>query len=75
MQAVYSARGSITIILLIILLPTLVFSGLTVDISRRHLARAAAEEAGKLVLNSVLADYDTVLKDVYGLLQSPSSRD
>lgn len=67
MQAVYSARGSITIILLIILLPTLVFSGLTVDISRRHLARAAAEEAGKLVLNSVLADYDTVLKDVYGL--------
>ena|GEM_PF-990229 len=60
-------KGSISIFLLIVLLPALVFSGLMADISRHHLAKAAAEEAGRLTLNSVLADYDTILKDVYGL--------
>lgn len=67
MRTIYRNTGSISIFLLIILLPTLVFSGFMIDISRSHLSKAAAEEAGKLTLNSVLANYDTILKDVYGL--------
>lgn len=78
MQKIYRNRGSISIILLIILVPTLVFSALMIDIARQELSKAALEQATKLTLNSVLADYDTVLKDMYGLFaisQDPALSD
>ena len=60
-------EGSISVLLVIILLVTMVFSGLIVDTSRINMARSMVSSAGDLALNSALADYDTVLKDVYGL--------
>jgi len=75
----YRCRGSISLMLLIILLPMLTFAGLMIDISNHHLAKAAAEGAGELALNTALADYDTVLKETYGLFamsqQSTSRQD
>lgn len=74
MRRIYKNRGSISIILLIILFPTLVFSGLMIDIARHYLSRSAIEQANRLTLNSVLASYDTVLKDVYGLFAISQDR-
>ncbi len=60
-------RGSISLLLVAILLPTMLFSALMVDISRLNLAKSMVSSAGDVALNSALANYDTVLKDVYGL--------
>ncbi|MDR1157737.1 MAG: hypothetical protein LBK75_05440, partial [Oscillospiraceae bacterium] len=60
-------RGSISVLLSIILLPTMTFVGLMVDSARLDLSRALVESSGALTTNAGLANYDTVLKDVYGL--------
>ena len=60
-------RGSISIFLVIIMVPMMCLSGLIVDGSRVELAKASMSSAGDLAMNSALANYDTVLKDVYGL--------
>lgn len=60
-------KGSISIFLVIIMVPMMCLSGLIVDGSRVELAKASISSAGDLTMNSALANYDTVLKDVYGL--------
>ncbi|MCI8669377.1 MAG: hypothetical protein HFI34_07645 [Lachnospiraceae bacterium] len=60
-------QGSISLLLVAILLPTMMFSALMVDISRLNLAKSMVSSAGDVALNSALANYDTILKDVYGL--------
>ena len=60
-------QGSISVLLVIILLPSMVLSALVVDTSRINMARSMVSSAGDLAINSALANYDTVLKDVYGL--------
>jgi hypothetical protein len=59
----------------IILLPTMTFVGLIVDSARVDLSRALVESAGELTTNAALANYDTVLKDVYGLFAMSQSAD
>ena len=61
------ARGSISIFLVIILLPTFTISGLIVDFARLNIAKSMTSSAGDLALNTALTNYDTVLKDVYGI--------
>lgn len=60
-------QGSVSIFLVIILIPMVCTAGLIVDGSRVELAKAQVSTAGDLVMNSALANYDTVLKEVYGL--------
>ena len=60
-------RGSITILLVIILFPMMTFSAMIVDMSRVNMASAMISSAGDLTMNTALANYDTILKDVYGL--------
>lgn len=60
-------KGSVSIFLVIIMVPMMCLSGLIVDGSRVELAKASISSAGDLTMNSALANYDTVLKDVYGL--------
>ncbi len=61
-------KGSISLFLSIILLPTLTFTGLMVDSANLALSKSIVENAGELTTNAALANYDTVLKDVYGLM-------
>ncbi|MDR0381850.1 MAG: hypothetical protein LBH86_07675, partial [Oscillospiraceae bacterium] len=68
-------RGSISVMLSILLLPTLTFVGLIVDSARLDLSRALVESSGALTTNAALANYDTVLKDVYGLFAMSQSAD
>lgn len=60
-------QGSISILMIIILLPMMTLSGLIVDTSRINMARQMMSSAGDLAMNTALANYDTILKDVYGL--------
>ena len=60
-------KGSISVLLVIILLPMTTFSALIVDSSRMNMAKQMMSSAGDLTMNTALANYDTILKDVYGL--------
>ena len=61
------ARGAISIFLVIITLPTILFSAVLIDGSRLASAKAMTQEAADLAAVSALADYNTALKDKYGL--------
>lgn len=60
-------RGSVSILMAIIMLPTLTVVGILVDLANRNLSKAMVENAGELAASSALSHYDTVLADVYGL--------
>lgn len=60
-------QGSISILLVIVLLPMTTFSAVIVEISRINMAKQMMSSAGDLAMNTALANYDTILKDVYGL--------
>lgn len=66
-------RGSITVLVVIILLPMMTMSAIVVDSSRINMARSMVSSAGDLAMNSALANYDTILKDVYGLFAMSQS--
>lgn len=68
-------RGSVTIFLVIILVPVLVISGLFVDVSRMRLAQAMASSAGDLALNTIMTQYDVELNDYYGMMASAQNID
>lgn len=68
-------QGSISVLLIIILLPMMVLSAVIVDTSRINMARSMVSSAGDLALNSALADYDTILKDVYGLFAMSQNKE
>lgn len=63
----YRKNGSITVFLSLILVPVLLFMSIMVDGSAYVLSKGSVESAGELAVNAALADYDTVLKEVYGL--------
>lgn len=69
------SKGVISIFLVIILVPMMTVSSLFVDAGKIKLARGVAESAGDLTLNTALTDYDTVLKDMYGLFATAQSTD
>lgn len=60
-------RGVISIFLILILVPTMVFSALLVDGSRMVSARAITQEAADLAALSVLSNYHSDLKEDFGL--------
>lgn len=68
-------KGSISILLIIILVPMMAFVGVIVDTSRLNMAKSMLSSAGDLALNSALADYDTILKDVYGLFAMSQNKE
>lgn len=60
-------KGSVTVLLVIILVPMMTLSAIIVDISRINMAKSMVSSSGDLAMNTALANYDTILKDVYGL--------
>lgn len=67
MRFFYKNRGSVSIALSILILPMLVFSGLMIDSSNIYLSKYLTEGSAELAMNAVLANYDSVLKERYGL--------
>lgn len=60
-------KGAISIFLIIITVPTLLFSAVLIDSSRMASAKAMAQEAADLAAISALAAYNQELKDQFGL--------
>lgn len=63
----YSHKGAISVFLLLVLLPMFILAGVIIDGSRIYASRNIVSGAGDLTMNAALADYDTVLKDMYSL--------
>jgi len=55
-----NTRGAISIFLVIVLVPMMIFSSIYVDMSRINLARSVATSAGDLTLNSALTNYQSI---------------
>ncbi len=70
-----AAEGSITIFLIIIMLPMLIFSCSVIDLCKIFMARNSTDGALQLTMNSRLASYDDILKDMYGILASSADED
>ncbi len=66
-------QGVISVFLILILLPTMVFSAILVDGSRMVSARAMSQEAADLAALSVLSNYNSALKEEYGLFSLKDS--
>ncbi len=68
MNFFYRNDGSVTVFLAMLLIPFLILSGVTVDALRIYGAKTLIADCSDLAQNTALADYNKVLKDVYGLL-------
>ena len=60
-------KGAISIFLVLVLLPMMSVASIFVDMSRINLAKSMAASAGDLALNTALTNYDSELKNLYGL--------
>lgn len=64
----YKNNGAISVFLCLILLPVLLFAGMTTDAARIYMAKVVISDAGDLAMNAGLAQYNEELHDEYGLL-------
>ena len=63
----FDRNGAVTVIVSIMLIPAILLSGTAVDLARIHTAKSIAHNANQLAVNSVLTEYNALLKDLYGL--------
>ena len=68
-------QGSVSLFLLVIMFPMLVFSFTVVDICKIFMAKDVVRDAADVAVNSGLTSYDRVLKDLYGILATSQSED
>lgn len=64
----YKHRGVISVFLSLILLPVFLFSCLLIDGTRVYSTQSMMSSAGDLTMNTALSNFDSVVKDVYGLM-------
>lgn len=62
-----NSRGAVTVMVTVLLIPAVLLSGTFVDLARVYAMRAELENASLLAGNSVLAEYNNLMKDMYGL--------
>ena len=70
MLKLFKPGGTISVFLVMILVPCLVVCFLFVDISRVDLTQSSVESTADTTLNSLMANYDTLLSEYYGLVAS-----
>jgi len=61
------SKGAVTVFVTLLLIPAVLVSGTAVDLARIHTARSIVQDANQLAANSVLAQYNSLLNDLYGL--------
>ena len=62
-----NTRGAVTVFVTLLLIPAVLVSGTAVDLARIHTARSIVQDANQLAANSVLTQYNALLKDLYGV--------
>lgn len=60
-------KGAVTVIVTLMLIPSVLLLGTSVDVSRIYSAKSVVQDANSLAANSALASYDALLQDLYGL--------
>lgn len=60
-------KGAVTVFVTLLLIPAVLVSGTGVDLARWYTAYSTVQDANQLAANSVLASYDALLQDLYGL--------
>ena len=60
-------KGAVTVFVSLLLIPAILITGTGVDLARIYTARSIVQDANQLAANSVLASYDALLQDLYGL--------
>ncbi len=70
MKVFQKNNGAVTLFLILILVPVLALSGIFVEISRIELAKPILTSSADLALNTALTNYDSKLKEYYGLMGS-----
>lgn len=59
--------GAVTVMVTLLLVPSILVSGTAVDLARIYTAKSSLENGNTMALNGVLASYDSLLQDLYGL--------
>lgn len=60
-------KGAVTVFVTLLLIPAILVCGTSVDLARVFAAKSIVQDANQLGANSVLASYDALLQDLYGL--------
>ncbi len=60
-------KGSITIFLSLLIVPMFLLAGVIIDVARVVSAKSMISGAGDLTMNAALSNYNSELKDVYGI--------
>lgn len=68
-------KGAISVFLVCILLPVMLFSSILIDQSRIRLAKARVAQATDITLNTALANYDNIMKEMYGIFATSQTTD
>lgn len=63
----HNCKGAVTVMVTLLLIPSILVSGTGVDLARIYTAKSIVEDANQLAANSVLASYEALLQDLYGL--------
>lgn len=63
----HNCKGMVTVLVTLLLIPSLLVSGTAVDIARIYAARSVLQDANQLAANAALTEYDALLQDLYGL--------
>lgn len=63
----HNCMGAVTVMVTLLLIPAILVSGTGVDLARIYAARSVVQDANQLAANSVLASYEALLQDLYGL--------
>lgn len=62
-----NCKGAVTVMVSLLLIPAILVTGTGVDLARVYAARSTLQDANQLAANSVLASYNALLQDLYGL--------
>jgi uncharacterized coiled-coil DUF342 family protein len=60
-------KGAVTVFVTLLLIPAVLVSGTAVDLARIYTVRSVLQDANQLAANSILASYDAMIQDIYGL--------
>lgn len=66
-KLIANCKGAVTVMVTLLLIPAILVSGTGVDLARLYAAKSTLQDANLLAANSVLAQYDALLQDLYGL--------
>ncbi|MBR5363380.1 MAG: hypothetical protein IK134_08670 [Oscillospiraceae bacterium] len=74
MQMSKRVRGSVSVLLCLVLLPMITYSTMIIDASRLQSVRSNIAGAGDLTLNAIMSDYNILLEEMYGLFANTNLR-